>query len=100
MPAAIFIAGVEVWGVCSVSRYRVGRFERISDIRPHPIRAERPVVRPDRAGATSNVSRDLVEPASVVEAMASAVSRVRRMAATVFSGDAALFDDAADEATS
>jgi len=32
--------------------------------------------------------------------MASAVERVRRMAATVFSGDAALFNDATDEATS
>jgi hypothetical protein len=31
--------------------------------------------------------------------MASAVDRVRRMAATVFRGDAALFDDATDEAT-
>ena len=36
-------------------------------------------------------SQDLVEPAAVVAAMASAVERVRRMAATVFKGDAALF---------
>jgi hypothetical protein len=43
---------------------------------------------------------EVVEPSSVVEAMASAVERVRRMAATVFIGDAALFDDATDEATS
>jgi hypothetical protein len=41
----------------------------------------------------------VVEPSSVVEAMASAVDRLRRMAATVFRGDAALFDDRNDEAT-
>jgi hypothetical protein len=35
----------------------------------------------------------------VVEAMASAVDRVRRMATTVFRGDAALFEDPPDEAT-
>lgn len=35
--------------------------------------------------------RDLLEPATVVEDMASAVDRVRRMARTVFHGDAALF---------
>jgi hypothetical protein len=33
----------------------------------------------------------VVEPSTVVEAMASAVDRVRRMARTVFEGDAALF---------
>src|SRR5687768_15121609 len=99
MPAAIFTAGDELWGVCSVRRCRVGRFEGISDIRSHPIRAECPV-RPEKAaGATSNPT-EVVEPSSVVEAMASAVERVRRMAATVFRGDAALFDDTTDEATS
>jgi hypothetical protein len=71
----------QLWGVCSVSRGSVGRFEGISDIRPTP-----------------NAAGDVVEPSSVVEAMASAVERVRRMAATVFSGDAALFDDETDEA--
>jgi hypothetical protein len=35
----------------------------------------------------------------LVEAMASAVDRVRRMAATVFRGDAALFEDRASDAT-
>jgi hypothetical protein len=34
---------------------------------------------------------DLLEPAAVVEDMASAIERVRRMATTVFQGDAALF---------
>jgi hypothetical protein len=48
---------------------------------------------------TSEDTVDLVEPSSVVEAMASAVDRVRRMAATVFRGDAALFDDQADDTT-
>jgi hypothetical protein len=71
----------QLWGVCSVSRDSVGRFEGISDIRP-----------------TSDSTWDVVEPSSVVEAMASAVDRVRRMAATVFKGDAALFDDSTDEA--
>jgi len=37
-----------------------------------------------------------VEPAKVVETMASAVDRVRRMARTVFDGDAALFADSDD----
>ena len=41
-------------------------------------------------------SRD-VEPATVVEDMASAVGRVRRMAMTVFEGDAALFTDGPQE---
>ena len=41
-------------------------------------------------------SRD-VQPAAVVEDMASAVSRVRRMVMTVFEGDAALFTDGAEE---
>ena len=41
--------------------------------------------------------RDLVEPANVVAAMASAVERVRRMATTVFRGDAALFAEAKHE---
>jgi hypothetical protein len=40
----------------------------------------------------------VVEPSRVVEAMASAVDRLRRMATTVFSGDAALFEDAANDA--
>jgi hypothetical protein len=82
MPAAIFTADDELWGVCSVRRCRLGRFEGISDIRP-----------------LSDATDELVEPSSVVEAMASAVDRVRRMAATVFRGDAALFDDTTDEAT-
>lgn len=56
--------------------------------------------RDNGAGATSNASSEVVEPSSVVEAMHSAVVRVRRMAATVFRGDAALFDDTTDEATS
>jgi len=41
--------------------------------------------------AALSPSQDPVEPAAVVAAMASAVARVRRMAATVFRGDAALF---------
>ena len=51
-------------------------------------------------GVPSIATGEVVEPSSVVEAMASAVERVRRMAATVFRGDAALFDEATDEATS
>jgi len=47
---------------------------------------------------TSNTTSDVVEPSRVVEAMASAVDRVRRMALTVFSGDAALFEDKAGAA--
>jgi hypothetical protein len=43
------------------------------------------------------VENELVEPSRVVEAMASAVERVRRMATNVFSGDAALFDDESGE---
>jgi hypothetical protein len=35
----------------------------------------------------------VVEPASVVDEMASAVDRLRRMATTVFQGDDALFGD-------
>ena len=42
--------------------------------------------------------RDVLEPATVVEDMASAIERVRRMATTVFQGDAALFADGSDEA--
>ena len=42
------------------------------------------------AGASAE-TRDVVEPAAVVEDMASAVERVRRLATTVFKGDAALF---------
>lgn len=41
---------------------------------------------------------DLLEPAAVVEDMASAIERVRRMATTVFQGDAALFADGSSEA--
>ena len=41
--------------------------------------------------------RDVLEPATVVEDMASAVSRVRRMAMNVFKGDAALFTDGTRE---
>jgi hypothetical protein len=41
----------------------------------------------------------VVDPSSVVEAMASAVDRVRRMATTVFRGDAALFADSTHDAT-
>jgi len=89
---------LQLWGVCSVSRCRVGRFEGISDIRPPSIRPECPVVRRETAGATA-APTEVVEPSSVVDAMASAVDRVRRMAATVFRGDAALFDDSTDEAT-
>jgi hypothetical protein len=47
--------------------------------------------------AASGGERDLVDPATVVEDMASAVERVRRMATTVFNGDAALFADGSDE---
>jgi tRNA C32,U32 (ribose-2'-O)-methylase TrmJ len=42
--------------------------------------------------------QDPFEAATVVEDMASAVERVRRMAATVFQGDAALFADGPYEA--
>lgn len=47
---------------------------------------------------TSNTTPDVVEPSRVVEAMASAVDRLRRMASTVFSGDAALFEDTVNTA--
>jgi hypothetical protein len=40
----------------------------------------------------------VVEPSRVVEAMAAAVDRLRRMAATVFRGDAALFEDTPNDA--
>jgi hypothetical protein len=63
----------------------LGRFEGISDIRLRPIDVE-----PD-------TTVDLVEPSRVVEAMASAVDRVRRMATNVFKGDAALFADRSGE---
>lgn len=43
--------------------------------------------------------RDVLEPATVVQDMASAVGRVRRMAMTVFEGDAALFTDRARGST-
>jgi len=46
---------------------------------------------------TSSPTEDLVEPSSVVEAMASAVDRVRRMATEVFRGDAALFAEHSGE---
>ena len=42
-------------------------------------------------------ARDLVDPASVVAAMASAVEHVRQLAATVFKGDAALFGDPTED---
>jgi hypothetical protein len=42
-------------------------------------------------------ARDLVDPTRVVAAMASAVHRVRRMATTVFQGDADLFADPTHE---
>ena len=45
----------------------------------------------DRASA-----EDVVEPTAAVAAMASAVERLRRMAATVFKGDAALFAGSTD----
>lgn len=51
---------------------------------------------PDAAAPAQ--SRDVLEPATVVEDMASAVGRVRRMAMTVFKGDAALFADGAPSA--
>ena len=37
------------------------------------------------------LTQQVIDPAAVVAAMASAVDRIRRMAATVFEGDAALF---------
>jgi len=39
----------------------------------------------------------VVEPSSVVDEMASAVDRLRRMAMTVFHGDDALFAETADD---
>jgi hypothetical protein len=51
----------------------------------------------DPDAAAPDESRDEVEPASLVEDMASAVGRVRRMAMTVFKGDAALFADGVQE---
>jgi hypothetical protein len=48
-------------------------------------------------GDGSAPDRDLPEPATVVQDMASAVERVRRMATTVFQGDAALFANGSPE---
>lgn len=45
---------------------------------------------PGAGVARANVA-DEVEPAAMAAAMAAAVARLRRMAATVFKGDAALF---------
>ena len=44
-----------------------------------------------RAGGSAAPAQEAIEPAAVVTAMALAVARVRRMAVTVFLGDAALF---------
>jgi precorrin-6B methylase 1 len=55
-----------------------------------------PVTKAEVAG-TPPAARDRIEPASVVAAMASAVERVRRMATTVFKGDAALFAESAHD---
>jgi len=46
----------------------------------------------DLSRTVSLVGRD-IEPAAVVSAMSAAVQRLRRMAVTLFVGDAALFDD-------
>jgi hypothetical protein len=91
----------QVWGVCAVRVRGVGRFEGISDIRPRPVRADAcPVVRREPVvDLASNATGEVVEPSSVVAAMASAVDRVRRMATTVFRGDAALFEDRANDAS-
>jgi hypothetical protein len=40
-------------------------------------------------------TRDIVHPAEAAAAMATVVARLRRMAATLFRGDAALFEDSA-----
>jgi hypothetical protein len=47
----------------------------------------------DHEDSSPRLARDLVDPATVVAAMASAVEHVRQLAATVFKGDAALFGD-------
>ena len=53
---------------------------------------------PDADEDTSaDSASDLVDPASVVVAMASAVEHVRQLATTVFKGDAALFADSAED---
>jgi hypothetical protein len=44
-----------------------------------------------------SIPRDLEDPASMVAAMASAVEHVRQLARTVFSGDAALFGNQAED---
>lgn len=51
----------------------------------------------DPDAAASDETRDAFEPATVVEDMASAVERVRRLAMNVFRGDAALFADGPPE---
>jgi hypothetical protein len=43
--------------------------------------------------ASPSPARDVVDPAGVVAAMASAVEHVRQLATMVFTGDAALFRD-------
>lgn len=53
----------------------------------------------DNPEAASVGDPDLLEPAAVVEDMASAIERVRRMATTVFQGDAALFADGSHNAS-
>ncbi len=53
---------------------------------------------PNAADASGTApGRDGLEPATVVDDMASAIGRLRRMATTVFEGDAALFADPAPE---
>jgi hypothetical protein len=51
----------------------------------------------DPDAAASDETRDVLEPATLVEDMASAVGRVRRLAMNVFKGDAALFADGPHE---
>ena len=51
----------------------------------------------DPDAAAPDETRDVLEPATLVEDMASAVERVRRLAMTVFKGDAALFADGPHE---
>jgi len=51
----------------------------------------------DPDAAASDETRDVLEPATLVEDMASAVRRVRRLAMNVFKGDAVLFADGTHE---
>ena len=48
---------------------------------------------PDDEDTSGDPAPDLVDPAGLVVAMASAVEHVRQLAATVFDGDAVLFAD-------